>query len=101
MSAVHCWGNPLHWVLDRLHCAIDITGLTQEQNDAYIALARSGTVPVSFKKLHHDDWIGSAIFGNKSERIQFYDKGRQMNRNHPDADEAVLAAFQGVLRVEV
>lgn len=40
-------------------------------------------------------------YGNKSERVQFYDKGRQMLKRHSDVDPAVLAAYQGTLRIEV
>ena len=100
-TGINNWDSPLHWVLDRVDYATDISELMQEDMSVYIALARSGAVPASFKKLHKDCWTSSAIYGNKNERIQFYDKGHQMRKRHPDAGEAVLAAYQGVLRVEV
>ena len=95
------WPNPLHWAVDRIDFAYDVQQLSQEQIDAYIQLTRAGSAPTSFQPIHKEDWIGSAVFGNKNERIQLYDKARQMNRRHPDAASDVLASYQGVLRIEV
>ena len=95
------WPNPLHWAVDRIDFAYDVQRLSQEQIDAYIQLARAGSAPTSFQPIHKQDWIGSAVFGNKNERIQLYDKARQMNRRHPDAGSDVLASYHGVLRIEV
>ena len=100
-AGIRFWPNPLHWALDRIDFAYDVQQLSQEQIDAYVQLARAGSVPTSFKTLHKETWTGSAVFGNKNERIQLYDKARQMNSRHPDAGCDVLASYQGVLRVEV
>ena len=95
------WSNPLHWAVDRIDFAYDVQQLSQEQIDAYIQLTRAGSASTSFQPIHQEAWVGSAVFGNKNERIQLYDKARQMNRRHPDAGSDVLASYQGVLRIEV
>ena len=100
-TGIHNWPDVLQWSANRVDFACDVQSLSQDEVDAYIALARSGSVPPSYKVLHRPAWKGTAAYRNQSERVQFYDKGRQMLKRHSDADPAVLAAYQGTMRIEV
>lgn len=100
-TTVKKWLNTLDWSLERIDFACDVQHLSWQELNSFIALARAGQAPQHFGVLHLLDWKGTAVYGNQNERVQFYDKGKQMRKKHADEDPAVIAAYQGTLRVEV